>query len=455
MERLFTRSPFSVVSVVARIKGDVTEDALAGAVRKAQQRHPNLRVVLVDDEHHDPWFTSEGAGAIPIEVVPRESPDRWSRVVQEAGTVPFQFERRPAIRFILVRSPDVSELVIMCHHILCDGLSMAYLARDLLEHIGDPAREVTVLPDPVPITRETMPAGLSVNPVVKFFIRRINRKWREDPVLFDQGDYELLSEAYWRRYEHQLRSIELSGAQTDELVGRCRREKVTVNTALTAAFAGAQTLVVGKDQHHADVAVAGNLRDRLRRPVGEVMGFYAGAVIVPYTPDPRAGFWENARRLHPNLQARFTDKALFKEPLVWSYLEPAILEAMNFKKLGGLVPTDATGSKKLRDFSQRSDVVQAILKRDKMESPDRVFMGTAVTNLTRMDIPTTYGSLELDRLIMKPGGAFPLASVNLVVGAVTAAGRLSLVLEYVEDNIDNETMEIVKKEALGLLFNPN
>jgi hypothetical protein len=42
-----------------------------------------------------------------------------------------------------------------------------------------------------------------------------------------------------------------------------------------------------------------------------------------------------------------------------------------------------------------------------------------------------------------------------VVGAVTAAGRLSLVLEYVEDNIDNETMEIVKKEALGLLFNPN
>jgi hypothetical protein len=71
MERLFTRSPFSIVSVVARIKGDVTEDALAGAVRKAQQRHPNLRVVLVDDKHHDPWFTSEGAGAIPIEVVPR------------------------------------------------------------------------------------------------------------------------------------------------------------------------------------------------------------------------------------------------------------------------------------------------------------------------------------------------------------------------------------------------
>jgi len=71
-------------------------------------------------------------------------------------------------------------------------------------------------------------------------------------------------------------------------------------------------------------------------------------------------------------------------------------------------------------FSRPNEVVLAILKRDKMESLDRVFVGAAVTNLGRLDVPTTYGALELDRLIMHPGGAFPLANVNLVVGAVTA-----------------------------------
>jgi hypothetical protein len=50
-----------------------------------------------------------------------------------------------------------------------------------------------------------------------------------------------------------------------------------------------------------------------------------------------------------------------------------------------------------------------------METPDRVFMGTATTNLTRLDFPICYVPLKLERMIMKPGGAFPLGNVNLVV----------------------------------------
>lgn len=79
-------------------------------------------------------------------------------------------------------------------------------------------------------------------------------------------------------------------------------------------------------------------------------------------------------------------------------------------------------------------------------------MGTAVTNLTRLDFPREYGPLELDRLILKPGGAFPLVNVNLLLGAATCAGKLSLVIEFVEDNVDIGTMERIKKEAMGSLL---
>ena len=79
-------------------------------------------------------------------------------------------------------------------------------------------------------------------------------------------------------------------------------------------------------------------------------------------------------------------------------------------------------------------------------------MGTAVTNLGRLDFPREYGSLRLDRLIMKPGGAFPLVNVNLVVGAATCAGKLSLVLEYVEDNLSIGAAEEVKDQALAFLL---
>jgi len=79
-------------------------------------------------------------------------------------------------------------------------------------------------------------------------------------------------------------------------------------------------------------------------------------------------------------------------------------------------------------------------------------MGTAVTNLTRLDFPRQYGSFELDRLIMNPGGAYPLSFVNLVLGAVTCSGKLSLVLEFAEETMDTRTMEKIKDKAMEFLL---
>ena len=319
MERLFTRSPFSLVTMVARIRGEVTQETLTAAVEKVRQRHTNLRVRLEDDAGHNPWLTSEGAGTIPIEVIPRTSADQWIQVVRETGKVPFDFERQTPIRFILVQSNDASELIVVCHHILCDGMSLAYLVRDLLEHLGDPDKSVTVLPDPAPVDAETIPSGSSLNPLVKYAIRRINRKWEANPVYFDQHDYEALTEAYWQTYEHQLLPIELSQTETTELVERCREEQVTVNTALAAAFTAAQSNVLGGKRYEPKLGVAADLRVRLRHPVGEVMGFYAGVATHSYKPDPKVGFWDNARKLHSKLQEGFTDETLFKEPL-WEFV---------------------------------------------------------------------------------------------------------------------------------------
>jgi NRPS condensation-like uncharacterized protein len=451
-ERLLTRSPFSIVTMVARIKGHISEDLLRNAVSKVQQRHALLRVRVREDRDHVSWFTSEGVGEIPIQVVAREAEDDWIEVHAEASKVPFEFDACPAIRFILVQSPDVSELIILCHHIICDGMSLAYLARDLMVHLGDPAREVEVLPDPVPIDLDNLPNDVSLSGIARFFINRINKKWGEGRVFFDQEDYRALTKAYWQNFHHGFLSVELSEAQTAALVERCRNENVTVNSALATAFAGAQILVRGEQAYHSRIAVAANLRDRLLSPAGEAMGFYASAVTLKYNYDRKRGFWENARSFHRKVRLLFGNKDVVKEFVTWLHLDPALLEALNFKKLGRLVSPDSPRYEKLSAFGEKDDVVLSILKREKMESLDTISLGTAVTNLGRLDFPTTYGPLELDRLIMQPGGAFPLATVNLVLGAVTCAGKLSLVLEYAEEAVDTRTMEAVKDQALEFLL---
>ncbi|MFX0174014.1 MAG: hypothetical protein ACFE9L_19175, partial [Candidatus Hodarchaeota archaeon] len=142
-----------------------------------------------------------------------------------------------------------------------------------------------------------------------------------------------------------------------------------------------------------------------------------------------------------------------KEMIPWCYLEPGIMESLSYKMIGELAPIDSPRYNKLSAFSKRDDVVLSILKREKMDSLDKPFLGIAMTNLTRLDFPKMYGSLELDRLIMNPGGMFPLAIVNLVVGAVTFAGKLSLLLEYVKETVNTETMEKIRTKAMDFLLN--
>jgi len=451
-ERFFTRSPFSIVTMVARIKGNVSGNMLRNAVAKVQQRHALLRVRIKNGKDHAQWFTSEGVQEIPIEIVPRESEDDWIKIQMEASKIPYEFETHPAIRFILVQFPDVSELIILCHHIICDGMSLAYLARDLMVHLGDPAREVDVLSAPPAIDLDNLPSDVSQSGLAKFFINRINQQWAEESVFFDHKDYRVLTKTYWDNYDHGFLSIELPEAETCALVALCRKEGVTVNSALTAAFSGAQSFVEGERPYHAKIVVAANLRDRIPNPVGEGMGMYAGGVELKFKYNHKRSFWENARRFHKRIRPKFTNKHLFGDILNWLYLEPTIFEAMNFKKLGGLVPADSTRYEKLSAFSKREDVVLRILQRDNIESLETKHWGTAVTNLGRLDFPKTYGALELDRLIMQPGGGIPLANANMVLGAVTCSGKLSLVVEYAEQAVDTETMKRVKDKAMEFLL---
>jgi NRPS condensation-like uncharacterized protein len=450
LESVLMRSPYAIIAVVARIKGNVSENILKDAVKKAQKRHLNLRM-RIQEHDHIPYFTSEGIKDIPIYATARESDDHWIKIYHEQCTVPFEFEARPAIRFILVHSRQTSELILLCHHILGDGMSLAYLARDIMRHLEGPAREVEVLPDPAPIGKDNFPKEVSINPIVRYFIDRINQKWRKKPIYFDREDYLSLNQAYWMSFKHHMALVELSEDQTTALVERCRKERVTVNTAITCAFVGAQSIILGRISSP-NIMIAGSLRDRLQRPAGEAIGNYAAGLELDYEYDQKMTFWENSLKLHKKLKPLYANRHLFKELLTWCYLEPAILESLCFKMIGALVPPDSPRYDKLSSFSKQDDVISSLLRKQNMGSLEKPFLGTAVTNLTRLDFPRTYGSLELDRLIMNPGGMFPLAMVNLVIGAVTCAGKLSLLLEYEEKTIDPVTVEKIKEKALGFLL---
>lgn len=452
IERLFTYSPFSTVSLVARIKGPLQKEELVNSISKVKSKYSLLRTKIIHKENDGPWFSSEQVGEIPVELIRRNSDNQWMNVIENRSKIPFEFDKRPPIRFLLVQSPTESELIVLCHHIICDGLSLAYLLRDLMISLADSSNVFKVLPKSMPINSKNIPPKVSLNWFYRYVINRINRKWKAEKIIFNQRDYLLINEAYWKKFNHKATSLELSEIQTTNFIDRCKKEKVSVNSLLTIVFMEGQIAVRGYESSLSSNGIAANLRKRLTIKVGESMGFYAGMLRLKYKYEIRKSIWENARQFQKKFKSELNDRNLFKDFLSWLALDPSIIEAINFKKIGGLVNVNTEAGKRLNAYSKKKDVVLSILKRDKMDSFEHKILGTAVTNLTKLDFPRKYGKFELDRLLLHPGGAFPLVNVNLVLGAVTCSGKLSIIIEYAEETIDSVSIKKIKERVLMFLL---
>ncbi|MHA1585270.1 MAG: hypothetical protein ACTSWL_08445 [Promethearchaeota archaeon] len=243
-------------------------------------------------------------------------------------------------------------------------------------------------------------------------------------------------------------SIELTRVETQKLIQQCKEEKVSVNSALVVAFLGAQKAYQDKKSFNPEVAIAGNIRRYLKEIPDTAFGMYAGGVSLKFKYNVKKSFWDNVRAFHKKVQTKYKPKFFLQQAVPFEFLDPTIFETRNFKALGSLVLSTSPRYSKISEFSQRDDVPLSLFKRSKVHSTDVTLSGTAITNLTKLPFSAKYGDLELERLMFYPSGAFPLVTVNLVIGAVTCSDRMTLVLDYAEEAISPELVTQIKNHAL-------
>lgn len=430
------RIPNSNISLIIRIKGKVTREMVKLALNKAQIRHNLLRVHLEFDEEQEPWFVGNGIIDFPIKVMKRESDDQWAKEILIEHKIPFEFEKGPLIRFFLLQGSETSDLIIFCQHIICDGMSLTYLARDILTYMGDPNIKVESPPEPPLPVKENIPEGIKPSAMIKIFGGKIAKMWAKDEILFDEEDFLNIHKVFWDRYEYKVHLLSFTDKDTTKLAERCRENGVTVNSTLAAAFALAQEKVHGEIRPYMKkLASAVNLRDKLINPVGELLSFCASGIETKPKFKKGISIWELSKVLKDAMKKQFKARKELSGVLSAEIMPSSFIRSSFFAAYAKYVTPEQSRYKKMSEFAanKKNILIKSIGKRLKKGT----VLGQIMTNLGRLNFPTVYGDLELEEIIFMPSGS---PFTEIVLGIVTMNGKLNITANHMESTINSEKM---------------
>ncbi|OBK41399.1 non-ribosomal peptide synthetase [Mycobacterium sp. 1245111.1] len=303
-----------VIGMAADIFGALDAALLRDCAAKMLVRHPNLRAS----------FFSRGIPR-PVQIVPSRVDLPWRDVTAVEADIeaielderrrPFDLERHPAIRFLLIELPDARwRLVITAHHIVIDGWSLPVFVAEMmiLYRAGGDLDALPVAPRPY---RDYIGwlAGRDQ--------QASQRVWREHlaglpgPTLlaaaFGGADAARTSTRLPQRTE-----LQLDAEATERLVTGARAHGVTLNTLLQTAWATIVSRLTDRDDVVFGVTVSG--RPAELAGVETMVGLFINTVPLRVRLDAAAPVGEQCRAVQ-------RDSAMLRDH---SYLGHAQLRAM-------------------------------------------------------------------------------------------------------------------------------
>jgi hypothetical protein len=130
--------------IAAEIVGDATVEAWVFAIAAAQLRHPLLRVSVEYGRDGQPGFCQHANIPIPVRIVPEDEFATWHVEMAKELATPILLSGAPLARITLLRKSGGSTLLLSMHHSIADGLSSAFVIRDILEALsGKPLQSLT------------------------------------------------------------------------------------------------------------------------------------------------------------------------------------------------------------------------------------------------------------------------------------------------------------------------
>jgi hypothetical protein len=360
-------------ALVAEIGGRTTVEEWRAALDALQRRHPLLSVCIDSSHGPIPHFRHVEGAPIRLRVV-GDVPAHWESEVEAELCKQFDPKLAPLIRAVLLYQESKAVFILVAHHSIADGLSSAFLIRDVLWALSDEPL------DPLPLmpSREEI-FGLPLRTSSEGRPRRQSSAAVAPSIVSDYG----------RSAVPHIQRLSLIPDLTSRLQSRSKEEGTTVHGALCAALvlAGRKIDPAWHD-NPVRMRTSVSIRTLLRLEEDCMLAIGGGEVTVD--PQATAEFWELARLIKSGLSGVQTREGA-----------SVSINAANQAVLSGL------------DVQGAAQFVK------------RAFGGeTMVTNLGRLPFDTSFGRLKLESL----WGPAVLRGIDgeQTLAAVTVNGSLNL-----------------------------
>jgi NRPS condensation-like uncharacterized protein len=397
-----SKTPLNCV-FTAKINGVLQEEDFKIALEKIQRKHSLLRSRIdIDTEQYPFFIEEEEISAIPLRIVQRQTDEDWLLESEKEWFRLFEDPKKPLAHLVWVKGEEVSEILWVLPHCICDGTSLVTLMRELLCLLDNPSMKL-----------DAYQAFSSVN---DFLPSGFNTKKKERKARF----YLLMARLFFlMQRKSKKRNLgknyvihwKLNPEITAQIINQCKVHGVSVHSLLCASFMQAFQVIQGSQAKRKVISPV-DVRHFIPEIKQDQVFAFAPTVELSLKKGNH-GLFDHAGQIKKDLLEKIQK-----------------MEARELLWMG----------------EQMHPIVERMIKMLKSSSGGH---DITLSNMGKIDIPDKYERFKLETII-SPTVAFPWLNSNTLV-TTTYNQHMDFTMMSNEDFLSRQKATEIKDKALELL----
>ena len=394
------------VVVVGKIKGFLDPEVLRRSLLFVQLRHPLLNSHIVGPLDHL-MFKTEGTEKIPLEVILNSEPEYWQTIfVNELNT---KLENKKVLlRATLIKPTEKSTtnyLITRIHHGVIDGISAVHLYSEILSFC-----QKIVSENQIPEFEKLGPPPCLEKIIADYTVENNTESLISELELpIDTLPFEKY--VPFKQRTCGLIQKQLNASLTQQLIQRCKSEKVTVQGAICSAMmlALAKHLEPEDQEFYFSCLDAVDMRRRLNSPIGnEQMTFLVSSLVCFHTVNQKMSFWDLAKQATEEIQAKLKTPEIYHRILA---------------------------------FGEGVNII--------LENPEKTISSVFVSNIGKVKISSNYGQFEIEEISF--GASSKMFGSTFTVFVSTFQDQATFNFVYTQPLVSQTVIEKLIKDSMEYL----